>query len=210
MKQLLRFMPLSAPDATLTRPRLVLASNSPRRRQLLTELGLTYEIRLREVDESFPPHLVRAEVAEFLAAHKASAYAPDLAPDELVITADTIVCLDDDVLNKPADEAEAVQMLRRLQGRAHDVYTGVCLLHGDGRRVVFSDQTRVHFRPLSLLEIEHYVRQYQPLDKAGAYGAQDWIGMVAVTRLEGSYFNVMGLPVHRVWEELVKLGAVGV
>jgi septum formation protein len=210
MKPLLRFMPLSAPDATLTRPRLVLASNSPRRRQLLTELGLTYEIRLREVDESFSPHLVRAEVAEFLAAHKASAYALDLAPDELVITADTIVCLDDDVLNKPADEAEAVQMLQRLQGRAHDVYTGVCLLHGDGRRVVFSDQTRVHFRPLSLLEIEHYVRQYQPLDKAGAYGAQDWIGMVAVTRLEGSYFNVMGLPVHRVWEELVKLGAVGV
>ena len=214
MKLLLPFMPLSAPDmflvSSVARPRLVLASNSPRRRQLLTELGLTYEIRLREVDESFPPHLVRAEVAEFLAAHKASAYAPDLAPDELVITADTIVCLDDDVLNKPADEAEAVQMLQRLQGRAHDVYTGVCLLHGDGRRVVFSDQTRVHFRPLSLPEIEHYVRQYQPLDKAGAYGAQDWIGMVAVTRLEGSYFNVMGLPVHRVWEELVKLGAVGV
>jgi septum formation protein len=200
----------TSPPTVSFATRLVLASNSPRRRQLLTELGLTYEIRLREVDESFPPHLVRAEVAEFLAAHKASAYAPDLAPDELVITADTIVCLDDDVLNKPADEAEAVQMLQRLQGRAHDVYTGVCLLHGDGRRVVFSDQTRVHFRPLSLPEIEHYVRQYQPLDKAGAYGAQDWIGMVAVTRLEGSYFNVMGLPVHRVWEELVKLGAVGV
>ncbi|RSK50389.1 septum formation protein Maf [Hymenobacter rigui] len=192
------------------RPRLVLASNSPRRRQLLTELGLTYELRLREVDESFPTHLVRAEVAEYLAAHKADAYATDLAPDELVITADTIVCLDNDVLNKPADEAEAVQMLQRLQGRAHDVYTGVCLLHGDGRRVVFSDQTGVHFRPLSLPEIEHYVHQYRPLDKAGAYGAQDWIGMVAVTRLEGSYFNVMGLPVHRVWEELVKLGAVAV
>ncbi|WP_246008921.1 Maf family nucleotide pyrophosphatase [Hymenobacter metallilatus] len=197
-------------NAAVTRPRLVLASNSPRRRQLLTELGLAYEIRLREVEENFPPQLVRAEVAEYLAAHKAAAYAPDLAPDELVVTADTIVCLGNDVLNKPADEAEAVQMLLRLQGRAHDVYTGVCLLHGDGRRVVFSDQTRVHFRPLSLAEIEHYVRQYRPLDKAGAYGAQDWIGMVAVTRLEGSYFNVMGLPVHRVWEELVKLGAVEV
>ncbi|MDU0370086.1 Maf family nucleotide pyrophosphatase [Hymenobacter endophyticus] len=193
-----------------TVPRLILASNSPRRRQLLSELGLSYEIRLREVDESFPPHLARAEVAEYLAAHKAAAYAPDLAPQELVITADTIVCLDEDVLNKPTDEAEAVQMLLRLQGRAHDVYTGVCLLHGDGRQVVFSDQTRVHFRPLTVAEIEHYVRQYRPLDKAGAYGAQDWIGMVAVTRLEGSYFNVMGLPVHRVWEELVKLGAVGV
>lgn len=204
-------MLLSAPDSATPAPaalRLVLASNSPRRRQLLQELGLTYEVRLREVDESFPPHLVRAEVAEYLAAHKAAAYAPDLAPDELLITADTIVCLDEDVLNKPADAAEAVQMLRRLQGRAHDVYTGVCLLCGDGRRVVFSDQTRVHFRPLTLAEIEHYVAQYRPLDKAGAYGAQDWLGMVAVTRLEGSYFNVMGLPVHRVWEELVRLGAV--
>ncbi|SHJ51692.1 septum formation protein [Hymenobacter daecheongensis DSM 21074] len=187
-------------------PRLILASNSPRRRQLLTELGLSYEIRLREVDETYPPHLHRAEVAEFLAAHKAEAYRPDLAPDEVLLTADTIVCLDDDVLNKPADEAEARAMLTRLQGRAHDVYTGVCLLHGDGRRTVFSDRTQVHFRALSPSEIDFYVRTYQPLDKAGAYGAQDWIGMVAVTRLEGSYFNVMGLPVHRVWEELQKFG----
>ncbi|SNC62993.1 septum formation protein [Hymenobacter gelipurpurascens] len=203
-------MPLSVPDSAPVRPRLVLASNSPRRRQLLTELGVAYEVRLREVDESFPPHLVRAEVAEYLAAHKASAYASDLAPDELVLTADTIVCLDDDVLNKPAGAAEAVQMLQRLQGRFHDVYTGVCLLAGDGRKVVFSDQTRVHFRALTLSEIEHYVAHYKPFDKAGAYGAQDWIGMVAVTHLEGSYFNVMGLPVHRVWEELEKLGAVSI
>ena len=187
-------------------PRLILASNSPRRRQLLTDLGLTYEIRLREVDESYPPHLHRAEVAEYLAAHKAEAYRADLAADEVLLTADTIVCLDQDVLNKPADEAAARAMLQRLQGRAHDVYTGVCLLSGDGRRVVFSDRTQVHFRALSPAEIEFYVRTYQPLDKAGAYGAQDWIGMVAVTRLEGSYFNVMGLPVHRVWEELQKLG----
>ncbi|SNR29679.1 MULTISPECIES: Maf family nucleotide pyrophosphatase [Hymenobacter] len=203
-------MPLSAPDSLAARPRLVLASNSPRRRQLLTELGLAYEVRLREVEEDFPASLHRHEVAEYLAAHKAAAYAPDLAPDELLITADTIVCLDDDVLNKPADAAEARQMLQRLQGRAHDVYTGVCLLHGDGRQVVFSDRTQVVFRALSPAEIAYYVEHYQPLDKAGAYGAQDWIGMVAVTRLEGSYFNVMGLPVHRVWEELVKLGAVGV
>ncbi|MBT9392299.1 septum formation protein Maf [Hymenobacter sp. NST-14] len=203
-------MSLPAPDPIPGRPRLVLASGSPRRRQLLTDLGLRYEVRLREVEESFPATLRRAEVAEYLAAHKAAAYAPDLAPDELVITADTIVCLDDDVLNKPADEAEAVAMLQRLQGRAHEVYTGVCLRCADGRQVIFSDETRVHFRPLTESEITHYVRQYQPLDKAGAYGAQDWIGMVAVTRLEGSYFNVMGLPVHRVWEELARLGAVGV
>ena len=187
---------------------LILASNSPRRRQLLTDLGLAYEIRLREVDEDFPPHLRRAQVAEYLAARKAAAYVPDLAPNELLLTADTIVCLGDDVLNKPADAAEARAMLTRLQGRAHDVFTGVCLRAGNGREVVFSDRTTVQFRPLSASEIDFYVANYQPFDKAGAYGAQDWLGMVAITRLEGSYFNVMGLPVHRVWEELVGFGAV--
>ena len=188
--------------------KLVLASNSPRRRQLLSDLGLTYEIRLLEVDEEFPAHLRRAEVAEYLAVHKAAAYIDGLAPDEVVLTADTIVCLGNDVLNKPADVAEATAMLTRLQGRSHDVFTGVCLRAGDGREVIFSDQTTVHFRALSPVEIAFYIAQYQPFDKAGAYGAQDWIGMVAITRLEGSYFNVMGLPVHRVWEELAALGAL--
>ena len=188
--------------------KLILASNSPRRRQLLTDLGLAYEIRLREVDEDFPPHLRGAAVAEYLATHKAAAYLPDLAPDEVVLTADTIVCLGDDVLNKPADAAEAAAMLTRLQGRAHDVFTAVCLRTGDGRQVVFSDQTTVHFRPLSPADIAHYIATARPFDKAGAYGAQDWLGMVGITRLEGSYFTVMGLPTHRVWEELKKLGAL--
>jgi septum formation protein len=187
-------------------PRLLLASNSPRRRQLLTDLGLPYEVRLKEVDESYPPYLHGAAVAEYLAAHKASAYRHDLHPGEVLLTADTIVCLDDQVLNKPTDEEDAVRMLTMLQGRAHDVYTGVCILTGEGEQTVFSDQTRVHFRPLSETEIRYYVQHFRPLDKAGAYGAQDWIGLVAVTRLEGSYFNVMGLPVHRVYEELEKLG----
>jgi septum formation protein len=186
---------------------LILASGSPRRRQLLTDLGLTYEIRLREVDESFPPNLRRGAIAEYLARHKAEAYRADLAPTELLLTADTIVCLDDDVLNKPADAAEAHHMLSRLQGRAHQVYTGVCLLPGDGREpVVFADETTVHFRALSDEEIAFYVKQYQPFDKAGAYGAQDWVGLVAIDRLEGSYFNVMGLPTHRVWAALTQLG----
>jgi len=188
--------------------KLILASNSPRRRQLLTDLGLAYEIRVRAVDEDFPPELRRAAVAEYLAARKAAAYAPDLAPDEVVLTADTIVCLDDDVLNKPADAAEAAAMLTRLQGRAHDVFTAVCLRTGNGRQVVFSDRTTVHFRPLTPAEIEHYIATARPFDKAGAYGAQDWLGMVGITRLEGSYFTVMGLPTHRVWEELAKLGAL--
>lgn len=188
---------------------LILASGSPRRRQLLTDMGLAYEIRLREVDESFPPALRRAEVAEYLARRKAEAYRADLAPQELLLTADTIVCLEDDVLNKPADAAEARAMLARLQGRAHQVYTGVCLLPGDGRPpVVFADETTVHFCPLSAAEIAFYVERYQPFDKAGAYGAQDWLGLVGIARLEGSYFNVMGLPTHRVWAALRALGAV--
>lgn len=191
--------------------RLILASGSPRRRHLLTELGLPYEIRLREVDESFPLHLCRAEVAEYLARHKAEAYRPDLAPDELLLTADTIVCLDEEVLNKPADAAEARAMLGRLQGRAHQVYTGVCLLPGDGRPpVVFSDETTVYFQPLTSAEIAHYVARYQPFDKAGAYGAQDWLGLVGIARLEGSYFNVMGLPTHRVWPAVQAFLAGGI
>jgi len=188
--------------------KLILASNSPRRRQLLTDLGLAFEIRLREVSEEFPAHLRRGAVAEYLAARKAAAYAADLAPNEVVLTADTIVCLDDDVLNKPADVAEATAMLTRLQGRAHDVFTGVCLRTGEGREVVFSDQTTVHFRPLSPAEISHYIATARPFDKAGAYGAQDWLGMVGINRLEGSYFTVMGLPTHRVWDELRKLGVL--
>lgn len=189
--------------------KLILASGSPRRRQLLSDMGLDYEIRLREVDESFPPTLQRAAVAEYLARHKAEAYRADLAADELLLTADTIVCLDNDVLNKPADAQEARAMLGRLQGRAHQVYTGVCLLSGDGRApVVFADETTVHFRPLSAEDIAFYVDRYQPLDKAGAYGAQDWLGLVGIDRLEGSYFNVMGLPTHRVWAALRALGQV--
>jgi septum formation protein len=112
------------------------------------------------------------------------------------------------VLNKPADRAEAQQMLSRLQGRAHDVFTGVCLRTGDGRQVIFSDQTTVYFRPLMPAEIDYYIDTCQPYDKAGSYGAQDWLGLAAITRLEGSYFNVMGLPTHRVWAELAKLGAL--
>ncbi|MGI4835673.1 MAG: Maf family nucleotide pyrophosphatase [Janthinobacterium lividum] len=187
--------------------RLILASGSPRRRQLLTDLGLAYELRLREVDESFPPQLRRGAIAEYLARRKAEAYQPDLAADELLLTADTIVCLGEEVLTKPADAAEARAMLGWLQGRAHQVYTGVCLLPGDGRApLVFADETTVHFRPLSAAEIAHYVAHYQPLDKAGAYGAQDWLGLVGIERLEGSYFTVMGLPTHRVWAGLVALG----
>ncbi|MBC3539691.1 Maf family nucleotide pyrophosphatase [Rufibacter sediminis] len=186
----------------LTSKKYILASGSPRRKELLTNLGLTFEVRVKEVDENYPAELARAEVAEYLAAHKASFYQEELQPEEVIITADTIVCLDDTILNKPYDHAQATRMLTMLSGRSHEVYTGVCLLSQD-KSVVFHDVTTVHFRDLTRDEIDFYINHYKPFDKAGSYGAQDWLGLVGIERIEGSYFNVMGLPVHRLYEELL-------
>ncbi|WP_207430359.1 Maf family nucleotide pyrophosphatase [Sabulibacter ruber] len=185
-----------------TNRKYILASNSPRRKELLTNLGLPFESRVKEIDETYPPELERADVAEYLAAHKASAYQSDLQPDEVIITADTIVCLDEKVLNKPIDHAQATRMLSMLSGRSHEVYTGVCLLSQE-KSIVFHDVTTVHFRDLTRDEIDFYINNYKPFDKAGSYGAQDWLGLVGIERIEGSYFNVMGLPVHRLYEELL-------
>lgn len=182
--------------------KLILASNSPRRKELLGKLGLKFEVKLKEVNEDYPAHLQREAVAEYLANHKAEAYLTDLQ-DEILITADTIVCLDSLILNKPQHEAEACQMLQQLSGQVHDVITGVCLLSRE-KKDLFHDVTRVHFRELSKEEINFYVQTYQPFDKAGAYGAQEWMGMVAIDRIEGSYFNVMGLPVHQLYNRLVQ------
>lgn len=181
---------------------LLLASGSPRRAQLLTALDVAFEVRVKpDIDESFPPHLVGAAVAEYLAHRKAAAYEEEVAAGHPVLTADTIVVLDDEVLNKPTDAADARRMLRRLSGRTHEVFTAVCLRQGE-KAWLFSDRTAVTFADLTDQEISHYVSKYQPLDKAGAYGAQDWVGLAAITRLEGSYFTVMGLPTHRVYEVL--------
>jgi septum formation protein len=168
---------------------------------LLGKLDLVFEVRIKEVPEEYPPHLNREQVAEFLAQHKADAYLADLAPGEIIITADTIVCLGDQILNKPKDVAEAFKMLRLLSGQVHEVITGVCLLSRNKKKV-FHDLTRVYFKALTEAEITHYVTSYRPLDKAGAYGAQEWMGMIGVDKIEGSYFNVMGLPVHKLYEEL--------
>lgn len=186
-------------------PKLILASGSPRRQELLNKLGLNFTVRVKEVSEDYPAHLRREQVAEYLANHKAEAYRSDLQ-DELIITADTIVCLEEQVLNKPKDEAEAIRMLRQLSGQVHDVITGVCLLSRE-KKDLFHDLTRVHFRPLTETEISYYVQHYRPYDKAGAYGAQEWMGMVAINRIEGSYFNVMGLPVHLLYTHLVQFAA---
>ncbi|WP_347159198.1 Maf family nucleotide pyrophosphatase [Pontibacter chitinilyticus] len=182
---------------------LLLASNSPRRKELLASMGLSFEVRVKEVPEDFPEHLQRAEVAEYLAAHKAAAYAADIET-EVLITADTIVCLGDRILNKPQDAAEAAAMLRALSDTSHEVITGVSMLTKE-QQVVFHDSTTVYFKELSEAEINYYITNYKPFDKAGAYGVQEWIGMIGITRLEGSYFNVMGLPVQKLYQKLVEL-----
>ena len=184
--------------------KLILASNSPRRRELLAGLDVDFEVRvLPGIDESYPENLPAVEVAEYIALKKAEAYRGMLADGELVITADTVVIVGGEVLGKPADGAVATQMLRKLSGCTHQVITGVCLTTRD-RTEHFSVTTEVTFRELSDDEIQYYIKKYQPFDKAGAYGIQEWIGYVGCTGLSGSYYNVMGLPVQRIYAELLR------
>lgn len=182
--------------------KIVLASKSPRRHELLRGLGIEFEIRTRDTDESFDPTMKLEEIALFLADVKAKAMVDTLGENELIITADTIVCLDDIVLNKPQSAEEACEMLRTLSGRMHKVFTGVSLMSTQ-KQQLFYDETNVFFRDLSDDEIRYYVENYHPYDKAGSYGAQEWMGYVGVERIEGSYFNVMGLPVHKLYTELM-------
>ena len=185
--------------------KLILASNSPRRRELLAGLGYPYEVRVLDgIDESYPDTLRGSEVASYISRVKAEAYRATMADDELIITADTIVCLDDKVLGKPADEAEAIAMIASLSGRTHQVYTGVTLVTSQGL-TTFVSRSDVTFATLTDEEIRHYVTHYRPMDKAGAYGIQEWIGYIGVERIDGSYFNVMGLPVQRLYTELKKI-----
>ena len=182
---------------------LLLASKSPRRHYLLKELGLDFEVRTKEVDESFPEQLKAAEIPLYLCEKKADAFDEELTDNTIVITADTIVWLDGHVLNKPQNFNDAVRMLQLLSGKMHEVYTGVCL-KSKNKTTSFVALTKVYFKELSLEEIEFYIRNYNPYDKAGAYGAQEWIGYIAIDRIEGTYFNVMGLPVRELYEALLK------
>ena len=183
----------------------ILASNSPRRKELLAGLGLDFEVRVIDgIDESYPASLPANEVAQYIAEKKAEAYRATMGPDELIITADTVVIVGADILGKPKDEADAVRMLREISGRTHQVTTGVSLLTREKQRS-FSVTTDVTFKELTDAEIQHYVSHYRPFDKAGAYGIQEWIGYIGVTGLHGSYYNVMGLPVQRIYTELQKM-----
>ncbi|MEJ8770435.1 Maf-like protein [Prevotella sp. HCN-7019] len=180
--------------------KVILSSNSPRRKELFAGLGIDFEVRvISGIDESYPSDLPLKDVPQYIAKEKAAAY--DIATDELVVTADTVVIVDNEILGKPVDEDEARKMLRELSGRSHEVITGVCLTTCELQRS-FAVTSEVTFKKLSEEEIEYYVKNYHPLDKAGAYGIQEWIGYIGVTSLYGSYFNVMGMPVQRIYEEL--------
>lgn len=181
---------------------VILASNSPRRKELLAQLDVPFRVQvLKDIDESYPADLPVASVPLYLSQKKAEGHKSLIKSNEMIITADTIVLLGDEVMGKPADEAEAMAMLSRLSGKTHKVITGVTIVTAERSRS-FETVTEVTFNSLSTEEIDYYVKHYRPLDKAGAYGIQEWIGAVAVSNITGSFYNVIGLPVQRLYEEL--------
>jgi septum formation protein len=182
---------------------LILGSNSPRRQELLKSLGFNFLNKPINADESFPVDLIAEEIPLFLAEKKADAYEDDLSETDILITADTIVWCDGKVCNKPANFVEGKKMLEALSGKMHEVYTGVCLKSGN-KQTTFYDVSKVYFKKLKNEEIEYYLTNYSPYDKAGGYGVQDWLGYIGIDKIEGSFYNVMGLPVKELYEELIK------
>lgn len=183
--------------------KVILASGSPRRQQYLRELDIDFEIRLKDVEEIYPPELQGSEITDFLAELKAQAMTDSLSDDEILITSDTIVWHEGKALGKPADHEDAFTMLQSLSGKTHEVITSVCIKNA-GNSETFNETTKVTFNKLSDEEIKYYLDNYRPYDKAGAYGIQEWIGLVAIARIEGSYATVVGLPVDRVYQSLCK------
>jgi septum formation protein len=180
---------------------IILASKSPRRQALLGGLDIEFEIRTKEVEEVYPNNLKKEKVPEYLAQLKADAFKGELTEKDILITSDTIVLLEDEILEKPKSEEEAKEMIRKMAGKTHTVITGVCIRSTE-KNVVFSDHTKVTFCELSEEEIDYYISNYEPYDKAGSYGVQEWIGYVAIDNLNGSYFTVMGLPLHKLYKAL--------
>lgn len=183
--------------------KILLASNSPRREELLRGIDIDFEIKvLPNIDESYPLDLPVEEVAEFVAQIKAKSYISILKEDELLITADTVVVLDGTIYGKPINKKDAAEMLRSLSGRTHRVISGVCLT-SITKQTSFSVASDVEFEQLTVEEIEYYIERYSPFDKAGSYGVQEWIGYIGVKHINGSYFNIMGLPIQRLYRELI-------
>jgi septum formation protein len=180
--------------------KLILASNSPRRKQLLAEAGFEFSVEALPTDESFPDTLPTEEVAAYISREKAEAFR-GIRPEHIILTADTVVIADHQILAKPIDQSDAFRMLRVLSGRSHEVVTAVSILSDDSIQTV-SDSATVYFRELADSEITYYIEQYKPFDKAGSYGIQEWIGMVGIEKIEGSFYTIMGLPVHIVYQLL--------
>lgn len=182
---------------------IILASGSPRRQQFFKDLNIDFTIKLKEVEEVYPLELKGSEITDFLADLKSKAF-KNLSEKDIVITSDTIVWLENKALGKPKDKKEAFSMLRSLSGKKHEVITSISIKSKDFQTII-NDTTVVSFKKISDKEINYYIDNYKPFDKAGAYGIQEWIGFIAINKLEGSYFNVVGLPVHKLYEELMKL-----
>ena len=185
----------------LNNTNIILASGSPRRQQFFLDLNIKFEVRLKEIEEVYPPHLAAAEIPQFLAELKANAFKDDLKDNDLLITSDTIVWLNDKALGKPNNYNDAFAMLREMSGKVHDVITSVCFMTSKETEII-TEITKVYCNTLNDQEIEYYINTFEPYDKAGAYGIQDWIGLIAVKKIEGSYANVMGMPVDKVYEYL--------
>ncbi len=186
---------------------LILASQSPRRHAFFKDLDVNFEIRLKPVDEEYPPRLTHFEISNYLAQLKALPFKNELQPNDILITSDTIVWHNNTALGKPRDTNEAVAILKSLSGNTHEVITSVCFTTTTYEKTLHNI-TKVTFKPLSKQEIDYYIKHFKPFDKAGAYGIQDWIGQIGVTKIEGSYFNVMGLPVHLVYKTLNDIAAL--
>jgi septum formation protein len=183
---------------------IILASKSPRRQQLLKDLDIPFSIQLEEVEEIYPKHLQGYEITDFLANLKSLPFQEKITEKDIVITSDTIVWVDGEALGKPKNQEEAQQMLQKLSNKKHQVITSVCLT-GKNIKKIIHDTVEVYFKKLTLKEIEYYINTYKPYDKAGGYGIQEWIGKIGITKIKGNYFTVMGLPVHKLYKELIKL-----
>ena len=182
---------------------VILASGSPRRQQFFKELDLEFNIQVKEIEEKFPKHLKGAEITDFLANLKSQAFT-NLTEKDLLITSDTIVWLENKALGKPKNKQEAYTMLKELSGKKHEVITSISIRNNNFQKII-NDTTVVYFKEISDKEITYYMNNYNPFDKAGAYGIQEWIGFIAIDKMEGSYFNVVGLPVHKLFKELMNL-----
>lgn len=189
-------------SSKLKKYNIILASKSPRRQQFLKDLGLDFEIQLKEVEEVYPNQLKGIEITDFLAELKSEPF-ENLSSNDILITSDTIVWLNNEAIGKPKDKEDAVHILNKLSGQKHQVITSICIKTSKNSKIV-NDITEVYFKKLTSEEINYYLNNFKPFDKAGSYGIQDWIGFIGVEKIEGSYFNVMGLPVHKLYTELSK------